>query len=199
MSDWPLKKHPISEILRLLYSCTKYWCSCCRWIHLCFTDPYLSGSTYCVSLLLLFYSPKWLSKETIISFWVIDLLIDVGEVLLAKKRGKNTSCETPVKMGMFTINSEGRNRWCFFKLLLQLLSDFTFPYTVDGLDKASIANSDGPTAGSQTPPFKRKGKLSTIGKIFKPWKWRKKKTSDKFRETSAGMNVIALLEGKIIC
>ncbi|XP_009279840.1 PREDICTED: phosphatase and actin regulator 2 [Aptenodytes forsteri] len=56
---------------------------------------------------------------------------------------------------------------------------------IDGLDKASIANSDGPAPGSQTPPFKRKGKLSTIGKIFKPWKWRKKKTSDKFRETSA--------------
>ncbi|KAM6082754.1 phosphatase and actin regulator 2 isoform 3-T3 [Chlamydotis macqueenii] len=59
------------------------------------------------------------------------------------------------------------------------------PAGVDGLDKASIANSDGPAPGSQTPPFKRKGKLSTIGKIFKPWKWRKKKTSDKFRETSA--------------
>ncbi|KAM7172547.1 phosphatase and actin regulator 2 isoform 4-T4 [Macrochelys suwanniensis] len=57
--------------------------------------------------------------------------------------------------------------------------------SVDGLDKASIANSDGPTPGSQTPPFKRKGKLSSIGKIFKPWKWRKKKTSDKFKETSA--------------
>nr|XP_006139392.1 phosphatase and actin regulator 2 isoform X2 [Pelodiscus sinensis] len=57
--------------------------------------------------------------------------------------------------------------------------------SVDGLDKASIANSDGPTPGSQTPPFKRKGKLSTIGKIFKPWKWRKKKASDKFKETSA--------------
>lgn len=59
------------------------------------------------------------------------------------------------------------------------------PGSVDGLDKASIANPDAPPAGSQTPPFKRKGKLSTIGKIFKPWKWRKKKTSDKFRETSA--------------
>ncbi|XP_068866656.1 phosphatase and actin regulator 2 isoform X3 [Aphelocoma coerulescens] len=59
------------------------------------------------------------------------------------------------------------------------------PAGVDGLDKASIANSDGPAPGSQTPPFKRKGKLSNIGKIFKPWKWRKKKTSDKFRETSA--------------
>ncbi|XP_064913314.1 phosphatase and actin regulator 2 isoform X6 [Columba livia] len=59
------------------------------------------------------------------------------------------------------------------------------PASVDGLDKASITNSDGPAPGSQTPPFKRKGKLSSIGKIFKPWKWRKKKTSDKFRETSA--------------
>ncbi|XP_071405323.1 phosphatase and actin regulator 2 isoform X2 [Pithys albifrons albifrons] len=59
------------------------------------------------------------------------------------------------------------------------------PAGVDGLDKASIANSEGPAPGSQTPPFKRKGKLSNIGKIFKPWKWRKKKTSDKFRETSA--------------
>uniref|UniRef100_A0A8D0GKB7 Phosphatase and actin regulator n=1 Tax=Sphenodon punctatus TaxID=8508 RepID=A0A8D0GKB7_SPHPU len=57
--------------------------------------------------------------------------------------------------------------------------------SVDGIDKASIANSDGPASGSQTSPFKRKGKLSSIGKIFKPWKWRKKKTSDKFIETSA--------------
>ncbi|XP_044279266.1 phosphatase and actin regulator 2 isoform X2 [Varanus komodoensis] len=57
--------------------------------------------------------------------------------------------------------------------------------SVDGIDKASVANSDGQTPGSRTPPFKRKGKLSTIGKFFKPWKWRKKKTSEKFRETSA--------------
>ncbi|KAM3851347.1 phosphatase and actin regulator 2 isoform 3-T3 [Vipera latastei] len=57
--------------------------------------------------------------------------------------------------------------------------------SVDGIDKASVANPDGTNPGSQTPPFKRKGKLSTIGKIFKPWKWRKKKTSEKFIETSA--------------
>ncbi|XP_015713772.1 phosphatase and actin regulator 2 isoform X2 [Coturnix japonica] len=66
--------------------------------------------------------------------------------------------------------------------------------SVDGLDKASIANSDGPAPGSQTPPFKRKGKLSTIGKIFKPWKWRKKKTSEKFRETSADGDVTVNFE-----
>ncbi|XP_069463716.1 phosphatase and actin regulator 2 isoform X3 [Ambystoma mexicanum] len=57
--------------------------------------------------------------------------------------------------------------------------------SVDGLDKPAITNSDGPNSGSQSPPLKRKGKLSTIGKIFKPWKWRKKKASEKFRETSA--------------
>ncbi|KAM3676017.1 phosphatase and actin regulator 2 isoform 4-T4 [Ammospiza maritima maritima] len=68
------------------------------------------------------------------------------------------------------------------------------PAGVDGLDKASIANSDGPAPGSQTPPFKRKGKLSNIGKIFKPWKWRKKKTSDKFRETSADGDVTVNFE-----
>ncbi|XP_078505122.1 phosphatase and actin regulator 2 isoform X2 [Lissotriton helveticus] len=57
--------------------------------------------------------------------------------------------------------------------------------SVDGPDKPHIATSDGPNPGSPSPPLKRKGKLSTIGKIFKPWKWRKKKASEQFRETSA--------------
>ncbi|KAM5181175.1 phosphatase and actin regulator 4 [Mantella aurantiaca] len=35
-----------------------------------------------------------------------------------------------------------------------------------------------------TPPAKRKSKFSGIGKLFKPWKWRKRKSSDTFRETS---------------
>ncbi|XP_036913068.1 phosphatase and actin regulator 4 isoform X6 [Sturnira hondurensis] len=38
--------------------------------------------------------------------------------------------------------------------------------------------------GDTTPPTKRKSKFSGFGKIFKPWKWRKKKSSDKFKETS---------------
>lgn len=40
--------------------------------------------------------------------------------------------------------------------------------------------------GDMTPPTKRKSKFSGFGKIFKPWKWRKKKSSDKFKETSEG-------------
>ncbi|XP_047188388.1 phosphatase and actin regulator 4B isoform X3 [Scophthalmus maximus] len=43
---------------------------------------------------------------------------------------------------------------------------------------------EGGSTGDSTPPPKRKGKFSTLGKIFKPWKWRKKKSSDRFKETS---------------
>ncbi|XP_026558286.1 phosphatase and actin regulator 4 isoform X3 [Pseudonaja textilis] len=39
-------------------------------------------------------------------------------------------------------------------------------------------------SGDTTPPCKRKSKFAGFGKIFKPWKWRKKKTSGKFKETS---------------
>lgn len=45
---------------------------------------------------------------------------------------------------------------------------------------------EGGSTGDDTP--KRKGKFSTLGKIFKPWKWRKKKSSEKFKETSEGLS-----------
>ncbi|XP_010887022.2 phosphatase and actin regulator 2 isoform X6 [Esox lucius] len=56
--------------------------------------------------------------------------------------------------------------------------------SVDGLEKASLANCDVVVGCTQTQPLKQKGKLSSIGKIFKPWKWRKKKPSDKFQDLS---------------
>ncbi|XP_045064766.1 phosphatase and actin regulator 4B-like isoform X2 [Coregonus clupeaformis] len=50
---------------------------------------------------------------------------------------------------------------------------------VDHLHNTTGGDGDG------TPiPCKGKGKFSTLGKIFKPWKWRKKKSSEKFTETS---------------
>uniref|UniRef100_A0A8C4FH79 Phosphatase and actin regulator 4 n=1 Tax=Dicentrarchus labrax TaxID=13489 RepID=A0A8C4FH79_DICLA len=42
-------------------------------------------------------------------------------------------------------------------------------------------------SGGGTPPTKRKGKFSKMGRIFKPWKWRKKKPSEKFTETSIAL------------
>lgn len=49
-------------------------------------------------------------------------------------------------------------------------------------------------SGDTTPPTKRKSKFSSFGKIFKPWKWRKKKSSDKFKETSEGRVIGAVWE-----
>ncbi|XDV50258.1 hypothetical protein PO909_019339 [Leuciscus waleckii] len=56
--------------------------------------------------------------------------------------------------------------------------------SVDGLEKSSLANCD-VVGSSQSSQLKGKGgKLSSLGKIFKPWKWRKKRTSDKFQDLS---------------
>lgn len=51
----------------------------------------------------------------------------------------------------------------------------------------STTQGEDRNSGEGTPPTKRKGKFSKMGRIFKPWKWRKKKPSEKFTETSIGM------------
>ncbi|XP_063071841.1 phosphatase and actin regulator 3b [Engraulis encrasicolus] len=40
--------------------------------------------------------------------------------------------------------------------------------------------------GVRTPPIRRNSKLASLGRIFKPWKWRKKKT-EKLKQTSTGL------------
>ncbi|KAG5842533.1 hypothetical protein ANANG_G00178630 [Anguilla anguilla] len=49
----------------------------------------------------------------------------------------------------------------------------------------SRTGSVGGSSERSTPPNKRKGKL--FGNLFKPWKWKKKKTSEKFQETSEAL------------
>uniref|UniRef100_A0A8C8CFE4 Phosphatase and actin regulator 4 n=1 Tax=Oncorhynchus tshawytscha TaxID=74940 RepID=A0A8C8CFE4_ONCTS len=67
-----------------------------------------------------------------------------------------------------------------FLTLYSCLSDAIAP--VDEVDHLHTTTEGD---GDSTPlPFKGKGKFSTLGKIFKPWKWRKKKSSEKFTETS---------------
>ncbi|KAG1961075.1 phosphatase and actin regulator 4A isoform X5 [Pimephales promelas] len=57
-------------------------------------------------------------------------------------------------------------------------------YITDDEVDHSMPESDGAHPAAGTPSAKGKGKFSNFGKIFKPWKWRKKKSSDKFKETS---------------
>uniref|UniRef100_A0A674NNR7 Phosphatase and actin regulator 4 n=1 Tax=Takifugu rubripes TaxID=31033 RepID=A0A674NNR7_TAKRU len=54
------------------------------------------------------------------------------------------------------------------------------------LQQSATRGEDEHSSGS-TPPAKRKGKFAKMGRIFKPWKWRKKKPSEKFTETSIAL------------
>ncbi|XP_023558772.1 phosphatase and actin regulator 4 isoform X2 [Octodon degus] len=69
-------------------------------------------------------------------------------------------------------------------------ADVSRPVNPDTVEEAGLSTADpgmvmdSVEAGDTTPPIKRKSKFSGFGKIFKPWKWRKKKSSDKFKETS---------------
>ena len=38
--------------------------------------------------------------------------------------------------------------------------------------------------GSATPPIQRKSRLHAFGRLFKPWKWKRKKKSEKFEAAS---------------
>ncbi|XP_043915932.1 phosphatase and actin regulator 4-like isoform X2 [Protopterus annectens] len=54
--------------------------------------------------------------------------------------------------------------------------------SVDDIDLPSDAPIE--SSGDASPPTKRKSKFAGFGKFFKPWKWRKKKSSETFKETS---------------
>ena len=51
------------------------------------------------------------------------------------------------------------------------------------LKSSSMGNNTSVTA---TPPPERKSKFSGIGKIFKPWKWMRKKKSEKIEQKVNG-------------
>ncbi|TRY88996.1 hypothetical protein DNTS_032295 [Danionella cerebrum] len=54
----------------------------------------------------------------------------------------------------------------------------------EGVERLAAMRSDSLVPGTHTPPIRRRSKLASLGRLFKPWKWRKKK-SDKFNQTSA--------------
>ncbi|NXF07668.1 PHAR3 regulator, partial [Smithornis capensis] len=54
----------------------------------------------------------------------------------------------------------------------------------DDMEQSPAVRSDYLVSGIRTPPVRRNSKLATLGRIFKPWKWRKKK-NEKLKQTSA--------------
>uniref|UniRef100_A0A8C8BU60 Phosphatase and actin regulator n=1 Tax=Oncorhynchus tshawytscha TaxID=74940 RepID=A0A8C8BU60_ONCTS len=56
--------------------------------------------------------------------------------------------------------------------------------TVEEVERLAAMRSDSLVPGTHTPPIRRRSKFATLGRLFKPWKWRKKK-SEQFKQTSA--------------
>lgn len=57
--------------------------------------------------------------------------------------------------------------------------------------------SESLVSGTHTPPIRRRSKFATLGRLLKPWKWRKKK-SEKFKQTSAGTwHIFSILQYNI--
>uniref|UniRef100_A0A1A8BSP4 Phosphatase and actin regulator n=2 Tax=Nothobranchius TaxID=28779 RepID=A0A1A8BSP4_NOTKA len=55
--------------------------------------------------------------------------------------------------------------------------------TVDAMDQQRALHSGCVVSGVRTPPVRRNSKLASLGRIFKPWKWRKKK-NEKLKQSS---------------
>ncbi|XP_058860041.1 phosphatase and actin regulator 3-like isoform X1 [Acipenser ruthenus] len=56
----------------------------------------------------------------------------------------------------------------------------------DVMDQQRALHSGCLVSGVRTPPIRRNSKLATLGRIFKPWKWRKKK-NDKLKQNSTAL------------
>nr|XP_057941693.1 phosphatase and actin regulator 3a [Doryrhamphus excisus] len=54
---------------------------------------------------------------------------------------------------------------------------------VDVLDQQRVLRAGCMVTGVHTPPIRRNSKLATLGRLFKPWKWRKKK-NEKLKQSS---------------
>uniref|UniRef100_A0A8D0SGL1 Phosphatase and actin regulator n=1 Tax=Sus scrofa TaxID=9823 RepID=A0A8D0SGL1_PIG len=56
----------------------------------------------------------------------------------------------------------------------------------DETEQTPPARSEYLVSGIRTPPARRSSKLATLGRIFKPWKWRKKK-NEKLKQTTSAL------------
>ncbi|KAM3617458.1 uncharacterized protein V6R79_006478 [Siganus canaliculatus] len=66
--------------------------------------------------------------------------------------------------------------------------------TVELKDQQRVLRTGCLVSGVHTPPIRRNSKLATLGRIFKPWKWRKKK-NEKLKQSSTDV----ALSSSLLC
>ncbi|XP_059383386.1 phosphatase and actin regulator 3-like isoform X2 [Carassius carassius] len=62
-------------------------------------------------------------------------------------------------------------------------SGIDLSHSADVMEQQKVLRSSCLVSGVHTPPIRRHSKLATLGRIFRPWKWRKKK-NDKLKQSS---------------
>ncbi|KAI4503830.1 hypothetical protein M0802_001233 [Mischocyttarus mexicanus] len=80
-----------------------------------------------------------------------------------------------------------RALWQFYStgMLTHSHSDGEFPiYSHAKKQNGTALRTNSLGSGARTPPLERKSKFSALGRLFKPWKWKRKKKSDKFEAAS---------------
>uniref|UniRef100_A0AAV2LXW8 Uncharacterized protein n=1 Tax=Knipowitschia caucasica TaxID=637954 RepID=A0AAV2LXW8_KNICA len=68
------------------------------------------------------------------------------------------------------------------------------PLRVEVADQQRVLRTGCLVTGVHTPPIRRNSKLATIGRLFKPWKWRKKK-NEKLKQSSTDV----ALSSSLLC
>ncbi|XP_070767006.1 phosphatase and actin regulator 3a [Enoplosus armatus] len=66
--------------------------------------------------------------------------------------------------------------------------------TVELVDQQRVLRTGCLVSGVHTPPIRRNSKLASLGRIFKPWKWRKKK-NEKLKQSSTDV----ALSSSLLC
>ncbi|XP_058620281.1 phosphatase and actin regulator 3a isoform X2 [Onychostoma macrolepis] len=62
-------------------------------------------------------------------------------------------------------------------------SGIDLSHSADVIEQQNVLRSSCLVSGVHTPPIRRHSKLATLGRIFRPWKWRKKK-NEKLKQSS---------------
>ncbi|XP_056588550.1 phosphatase and actin regulator 3a [Triplophysa dalaica] len=70
-------------------------------------------------------------------------------------------------------------------------SGIDLSHSADVMEQQQVLRSSCLVSGVHTPPIRRHSKLATLGRIFRPWKWRKKK-NEKLKQSSTD---VALASG----
>ncbi len=90
---------------------------------------------------------------------------------------------------MDVANACAQDGFCCMQPILRQLCLFC---VVDVMDQQRVLHSGCLVSGVRTPPVRRNSKLASLGRIFKPWKWRKKK-NEKLKPSTSECDVRLVL------